>query len=77
DSAASVTVTERDERCSMVCFDPDSAHTSPEVLKMIVQLRNNKAGIYAAVARKGRIETGQAVFFETTDAMKGFGVSES
>jgi len=76
-SAASVTVTERDERCSMVCFDPDSAHTSPEVLKTIVRLRNNKAGIYAAVTRQGRIETGQAVFFEATDAMKRFGDLET
>jgi len=59
-----VIVTNYDERCSMVTFDPDTAHANPEVLKVIARTRHNKAGVYGAVARRGRIAVGQAVFFE-------------
>lgn len=62
--AAAVFITNRDERCVMVNFDPDSAHPSPEVLKAIVQKRDNMAGVYGAVARRGRLAVGQPVFFE-------------
>ena len=61
--AAAVGVTNRDERCSMVNFDPDSARTSAEVLKAIVRERDNKAGVYATVTRRGRLAVGQPVFF--------------
>ena len=63
-AAAAVGVTNRDERCSMVNFDPDSARTSAEVLKAIVRERDNKAGVYATVTRRGRQAAGQPVFFE-------------
>jgi uncharacterized protein YcbX len=61
---ASVGITNRDERCSMVNFDPDSARPGPEVLKAIVRVRDNKAGVYGAVTRRGRGVVGQPVFFE-------------
>ena len=61
---AAIGVTNRDERCSMVNFDPDSARPNPEVLKAIVRVRDNKAGVYATVIRRGRIAVGQPVFFE-------------
>jgi uncharacterized protein len=59
-----IAITNRDERCSMVNLDPDSAHTSPEFLKAIVRERNNKAGVYGTVTRRGRLAVGQPVFFE-------------
>lgn len=62
--AAAVGVTLRDERCSMVGFDPDSARPTPEVLKTIVRHRDNKAGVYGTVTRRGRLAVGQSVFFE-------------
>ncbi|MEW5978329.1 MAG: MOSC N-terminal beta barrel domain-containing protein [Acidobacteriota bacterium] len=62
--AAAIAITHRDERCSMVNLDPDSPGTSPEVLKAIVRLRDNKAGVYGAVTRRGRLAVGQPVFFE-------------
>jgi uncharacterized protein len=62
--AAAVGVTNRDERCSMVNFDPDSARPAPEVLKGIVRARDNKAGVYGTVTRRGRLAVGQPVFFE-------------
>jgi uncharacterized protein YcbX len=62
--APAVVVTNYDERCAMVNFDPDSARSTPEVLKSIVQVRDNKAGVYATVARRGRLTIGQPVFLE-------------
>jgi uncharacterized protein YcbX len=62
--AATISITNRDERCSMVNFDPDTARASPEVLSAIVRLRDNKAGVYAAVTRRGAVAVGQEVFFE-------------
>jgi MOSC domain-containing protein YiiM len=47
----------------MVNFDPDSARATPDVLKAIVRERNNRAGVYATVIRRGRISVGQPVFF--------------
>ena len=62
--AAAMGVTHRDERCSMVNFDPDSARPTPELLKAIVRVRDNKAGVYGTVTRRGRLAVGQPVFFE-------------
>lgn len=61
---AAIAITHRDERCSMVNLDPDSARPTPEVLRAIVRTRDNKAGVYATVVRRGRMAAGQPVFFE-------------
>lgn len=61
---AAILVANRDERCAMVNFDPDTAHADPGVLKAIVRERANWAGVYGTVARRGRLEVGQAVFLE-------------
>jgi uncharacterized protein YcbX len=58
-----LSMTNRDERCSMVNFDPDSARSTPEVMKAIVRERGNRAGVYGAVTRRGRVAVGQPVFF--------------
>jgi len=71
DEAAALGITLRDERCAMVNFDPDSARPDPEVLKGIVRVRDNKAGVYGATLRRGRLEVGQPVFFEIEMARKG------
>jgi uncharacterized protein len=63
-NGAAIGITNHDERCAMVNFDPDSARPAPEVLKTIVRVRDNKAGIYATVTRRGRLAVGQPVFFE-------------
>jgi uncharacterized protein YcbX len=60
----SIGVTNYDERCSMVNFDPDSARSTPEILKAIVRERDNKAGVYATVTRRGRLAVGQPIMFE-------------
>jgi uncharacterized protein YcbX len=62
DDAPAITVTMRDVRCSMVNFDPDSASPAPEVMKAIVRVNQNTAGIYGAVTRIGRLAVGQTLF---------------
>jgi hypothetical protein len=58
-----VAVTNRDERCSMVNYDPDSARSAAEMLKVIVRARDNRAGVYGTAMRRGRLVVGQPVFF--------------
>ena len=61
DDAPAIAVTMRDERCSMVNFDPKSASPAPEVMKAIVRANQNNAGIYGAVTRIGRLAVGQTI----------------
>ena len=56
-----VSVTMRDVRCSMVNLDPDSGCSAPEVLKSIVRMNQNNAGIYGSVIRTGRLAIGQSI----------------
>jgi uncharacterized protein YcbX len=62
DDAPAITVTMRDVRCSMVNLDPDSASPAPEVMKAVVRVNQNNAGIYGAVTRIGRLAVGQTIF---------------
>ena len=62
DDAPAIAVTMRDERCSMVNLDPDTANVAPEVMKAIVRVNQNNAGIYGAVTRIGRLAVGQTIF---------------
>jgi uncharacterized protein YcbX len=62
DDAPAITATVRDERCSMVNLDPDSASPAPEVLKAVVRAHQNTAGIYGTVTRTGRLAVGQTMF---------------
>ena len=66
--APAIGVTNRDERCSMVNFDPGTARIAAEVLKAIVRVRDNKAGVYGTVTRRGRLAVGQPIFFEPAAA---------
>ena len=61
DDAPAVTATMRDLRCSMVNLDPDSASPAPEVMKAIVRVNQNNAGVYGAVTRVGRVAVGQPI----------------
>jgi uncharacterized protein len=61
DAAPAITVTMRDDRCSMVNLDPDSASPAPEVLKAVVRANQNNAGIYGAVTRIGQLRVGQTI----------------
>ncbi|HSY50241.1 MAG TPA: MOSC domain-containing protein [Thermoanaerobaculia bacterium] len=65
DDAPTIAVTMRDERCSMVNFDPDSASSAPEMMKAAVRANQNNAGIYGTVIRTGRLAVGQTIFLRT------------
>ena len=62
DDAPTIAATTRDERCSMVNLDPDSASPAPEVMKAVVRANQNNAGVYGAVTRIGRLAVGQTIF---------------
>jgi hypothetical protein len=61
DGAPAVAVTMRDIRCAMINLGPDSAASSPEMLKAVVRANGNNAGVYATVVRIGEIAVGQTV----------------
>jgi uncharacterized protein YcbX len=62
DDAPSIAVTTRDERCAMVNFCPDTARPAFEVMKAIVRVNQNYAGVYATVTRTGKLSVGQPLF---------------
>jgi uncharacterized protein YcbX len=61
DDAPAVAVQMRDVRCAMVNYDPDSAAAAPEMMKAVVRVNENCAGIYGVVTRTGRLAVGQTV----------------
>jgi uncharacterized protein YcbX len=65
--AATIAVTMRDIRCSMVNLDPDTASPAPEVMKAVVREHQNTAGIYGTVTRTGRLAVGQAIFLRAAE----------
>ena len=61
DSAPAVRVTQRDVRCMMINLDPDTAVQDARVLKTVVRLNLNNAGVYGTVMRPGALQVGQTV----------------
>lgn len=57
-------IVNRDERCAMVNLDPDSARPAPNLLRTIVQARENKIGVYGTTIRRGQLAVGQPILFE-------------
>jgi MOSC domain-containing protein len=56
-----VSVTARDVRCMMINLDPDTAAQDARMLKTVVRLNTNNAGVYGTVVRTGAIHVGQPV----------------
>ena len=56
-----VSVTMRDERCVMVNLDPETGEQDARVMKTVVRLNGNTAGVYATVVRSGTIRVGDSV----------------
>ena len=61
DSSPAVSVTLRDERCVMLNLDPDTAVQDARVMKTVVRLNDNNAGVYATVVQTGTIRVGDPV----------------
>jgi uncharacterized protein len=62
ESGAYASVTELDERCVMINFDPDTGLGSPQVLRTVVRERGNYAGVYAVPTRGGVIAVGDVAY---------------
>ncbi|MEP6900952.1 MAG: MOSC N-terminal beta barrel domain-containing protein [Actinomycetota bacterium] len=58
----SMSVMQRDARCAMINFDPDTAVSTPQILKTVVRSNQNNAGIYGSTLRSGLISEGDPVF---------------
>jgi len=65
ESAPIVSVTMRDERCVMINFDPDTAAADARVMKTVVRLNDNCAGVYATVLQPGEIRVGDTLSLVT------------
>lgn len=60
-----VSVTLLDERCAMINFDPETAKADPSVLKSVVRLNQNNAGVYAVVVKTGNLCVGQKIYLKS------------
>ena len=58
-----VSVSLCDERCVVINVDPDTGAKDARVMKTVVRLNKNNAGVYAAVVRTGTIRLGDRVTF--------------
>jgi MOSC domain-containing protein len=66
-SGAAVNVTMRDKRCMMINLDPDTAVQDPVVMKAVVRMNDNNAGVYGTVVGAGEVRVGQRVFLSRID----------
>lgn len=56
-----VSVTVRDLRCMMINLDPDTGTQDARVMKTVVRLNKNTAGVYGTVVQTGTIRVGDPV----------------
>ncbi len=73
ENGPAITLTQRDIRCSMVNLDPDSAVPDPEVLKTIVRVNKNNAGVYGTVTRTGVLAIGQTIRLHAANSAAAVG----
>ena len=62
EDSPAIHITLRDVRCMMINLDPDTAESDPKLLKTVVQLNQNCAGVYGTVIRPGLLEVGQPIY---------------
>jgi len=61
ESRPAVRVTMHDVRCMMINLDPDTSIQDGRVLRTVVRLNGNRAGVYGAVVQTGTIRVGDTV----------------
>jgi uncharacterized protein YcbX len=61
DPRPALSVTQCDERCVIINLDPDTGARDARVMKTVVRLNKNNAGVYATVVRTGTIRVGDRV----------------
>jgi len=60
-SKAVLSILERDPRCKMITLDPDTAESTPEVLRKVARAHDGTAGVYGAVLVEGTIRQGDEI----------------
>ena len=56
-----ISVTMRDKRCVMINLDPDTAEANADLMKTVIRMNENHAGVYGTVVRTGELRVGQVV----------------
>src|SRR5262249_47708874 len=56
-----ISVTMRDKRCVMINLDPDTAEANAELMKTVIRMNDNHAGVHETVVRTGELRVGQVV----------------
>lgn len=72
DPRPAVSVTLRDPRCMMLNLDPETAAQDAGVMKTVVRLNQNTAGVYATVVRSGTLRVGDPVRLVGNPVNAGF-----
>lgn len=62
DARPMISVTMGDERCMMINLDPETASQDARIMKAVVGLNGNNAGVYATVVRRGTVRVGDPVY---------------
>lgn len=62
ENGARMNVIMKDERCMMINLDPETAQSDATIMKSVVQLNNNCAGVYGTVLQTGTIAVGQKIY---------------
>src|SRR4029077_14175527 len=70
DAGPAVSVTMRDLRCKMVNIDPETGEQDARVMKTIVRLSKNYAGVYATVFRSCTVGAGDRVILAEPPAIR-------
>src|SRR5262245_56655174 len=70
DSGPAVSVTACDARCMMINLDPETGEKDARVMKTVVRLNQNNAGVYATVVRSGTIRVGNRVIVSEEPAIR-------
>ena len=60
-----VGITLRDKRCVMINLDPETAQADPSILKSVVRLNQNNAGVYGTVVGTGNLSIGQKIYLKS------------
>ncbi len=56
-----IAVTDQDPRCKMITLDPDTAQAKPELMRLVSESHDGKAGVYGAVVTEGTVRQGDEV----------------
>jgi MOSC domain-containing protein len=59
-----MSIVERDPRCEMITFDPDTGIPEPLILRQVSKAHERLAGVYGAVLVEGIVKPGDGVYLE-------------